>query len=215
MSVWLLEGLMHRRSHGLVLAATLSAGLALWPQAATAQWRVENGIVIRPDLKGNPPAGGSSDLKGLVTAGRFPATEKLCDSNKPCVTMVLVLRGGVDATDPKKPKWDSDGCSVYWPYDAIRVQRGLQPVLTWMLVKDPGDDRTYAFIPNYGIRVTGNDPTRDLYKPTLDASGMVFTWNNLHFQASKLEFVPNVWRIENGRRTKACNAGDPYVYNDN
>ena len=194
------------------LAGVLLAGATLFSHAATAQVRIQNGVVIRPDLKGNPPGG----IRGFDGGTH---TEKLCVTNKPCVTMVLVLRGGLDLSDPNKPKWDPEGCSAYWLYDLIRVRRGLQPVLTWVLVKDPGDSRTYVFHPTYGIQLTGNDPTHDLFKPTVDQNGTVFTWNNLHFDSSNktitIPFLPVVWRIENGKPTKACNAGDPDVVNEN
>ena len=194
-----------------VLAIALMAAAAVFAHAAFAQVRIQNGVVIRPDLKGAliaPPPG-----SGLVIESANPSAEMLCRTNNVCQTALLVSPGGLkdDATT-----WEHDGCSVYWPYSRIKVGSDLQPALRWVLVKDPADPARYVFDATYGIRLKGNDPRVDLFKFTVEQNGTVFTWYNLHFRPWTIQFVPDVWRVgKDGKPSKKCNAGDPDVVNEN
>jgi hypothetical protein len=182
------------------------AGAAISCCSAYAGTRVENGVVIRTDLK---PDLSKVDVK---IHGPNPLAERVCDTGDVCQTPVLVSRGGL----PEKGPWDLDGCSVYSPYTKISVRSALQPALRWVLVKDPSDKARYVFDATYGIELTGNNPQKDLYKGTVDQSGTVFTWNDLHLRTKTISFFPNVVRVDkDGKVEKKCNAADPDVVNEN
>lgn len=198
---------MHCRNLSPVVWKGLVAVLALAVQSAHGQIRVENGVVIRPDLKAS-----KVDQFGKLLAN--PNAFKQCLTNDVCQTPLLMSPGGLNKD---MSTWELDGCSVYWPYSQVRIGRGLTPILRWVLVQDPGDTTKYAFDPTWGIQLTGNNPKKDLNKGTADQDGKVFIWSNLHSQKSKveIEFVPNVWRLDkNGKYEKKCNAADPLVVNE-
>ena len=203
--------LMHRDTARQVLAIAILTAAAL-PCSVPAQVRVQNGVVIRADLKADPFRAASRPEVAAVAAAAASAV-KVCSTDDVCQTPVLVSAGGID---PASGKWSDDGCSAYWPYSTIKVRSALQPALRWVLVSDPGDPAKYAFDASYGIQLTGNTPHLDLYKPTIDATRTAFTWYNLHFRAKTVSFVPVVWRLDKkGDYEKKCNAGDPYVINEN
>ena len=70
----------------------------------------------------------AQDYKARALVGTIP---KVCDTNNPCPTNVLVTRGEV--TDP------INGCTASWPFNSYDVKKGKQPRLVWEIVREPAD----------------------------------------------------------------------------
>lgn len=208
-------------------------GLAVASSPVLAQVRVENGVVIRADLKASIPASASPlprpgsgtgltrvdtpnpavPTPAFVSAPASSASSpyKRCDTNNVCQTPLLVTQGGLDST----LKWDLNACSVYFPYSEIRVGKSSQPTLRWVLVKDPTDPAKYEFDKSYGIEAFGNEPKTGLFKGFREPSGTAFVYTNLNLKTATISFQPNVWRVDKGGKLVPCNVSDPFVVNEN
>ncbi len=198
---------------------------ALFPAVAFGQIKERGGVVVRADLK--PPDAEALNKLGPGLSAASLSVYK-CNVNGICQTPLLVTPGGaVNRGTPDKPvwQWDPSLCSVYWPYTQITVSRTKQPILRWVLVKNPTDEAIYAFNSSIGIQLVPkeddpgyeNDPHQDLHKPQFDkaSGGTAFSWHNLNTRKRTISYVPVVYRLKNDRSVDVqCNAADPDVVNE-
>lgn len=196
--------------HGIVGLATVLVVALIVPSLtdiAAAQVTSTVGLMIDSRLK-------SAD----------PAAVLRCDTDSVCQSPLLVSKGG-----KVQGQWQAGGCSVYWPYNQIKVAPSRKPTLRWVLVKDPSDNNTYVFHRSAGINLFSTDPNKlndrryDLDREQIEPDRQAFAWQNIHkLPASQqpgtprtIAFVPVVYRKEPNGDLTQCWTADPDVVNEN
>lgn len=143
-----------------------------------------------------------------------PKAIRTCNTNYTCDLPVLVSEGGF--TDTSMSTWNAELCSAYFPYASIEVPSRKKPRLKWAIVKGPADRAKYRFHASDGVKLTDNDPNKDLYENSWeDPDGTSFKWHNRHSQNTevRISFVFVIYRIEADGSKVECNNGDPTIVN--